>query len=360
MVDGDQIEAFPCQVKIQVPHRISGFFQMQDPDKSPNIILPLKIGSRGGGPALTAYGITLIRNEATIKDQMNSNTNFPEQNSDFSSINFPFAKLTANSSSSQEKCLYFRIMINQQDYSHRAVTSITVLKLMLSFLPPTARISIIHKFDLPLGAGYGSSGAGALGIALGLNELFQLGLTPLEAAQYAHIAEVQNHTGLGTVAGQFIGGLALVLEPGYPFQMQKILVPDNIYVGLASWGPISTKYILTDPSYKRLIFEKGRQAMEQMHKEWSLENYMKVCRDFLQNTQLLEKLHLPIIANVINELNQATQLGASLNQLGKSVFCFCTTEEKEDVAAIMGKYHPSFGPKFVQVSEMGYAVLHSE
>ncbi|MCF2139054.1 MAG: hypothetical protein K9W44_03255 [Candidatus Lokiarchaeota archaeon] len=357
MVDETQAGSLPHQVKIQVPHRISGFFQMQDPDKSHEITSPLDIGSRGGGPALTAYGTTLIINDRKYQDQENPHTDYSAKRPNISVKDVPYARLPPESSNSQRENLQYRIIINQQDCTYNASTSITVLELMQSFLPPNSRISIIHNFDLPLGAGYGSSGAGALGIALGLNELFQLGLTPLEAAQYAHIAEVQNHTGLGTVAGQFTGGLALVLEPGYPFRMHEIEVPENISIGLASWGAISTKHILTDPEYKHLIFEKGQQAMTQMQKEWSLENYMKVCQDFVINTHLLEKLHLSEIAKVIEELNQVTQLGASLNQLGKSVFCFCTKDEREIVTSIMEKYRPSFGPKFVQVAKEGYNLI---
>ena len=48
------------QVEVWVPHRISGFFQMMDPTLSREPLDPINIGSRGGGPALNAYGKTHI------------------------------------------------------------------------------------------------------------------------------------------------------------------------------------------------------------------------------------------------------------------------------------------------------------
>lgn len=325
-------------IKVLVPHRISGFFQMQDPDKSNEVISPLNIGSRGGGPALTAYGETLIEAESV------------------SSKPVPQKTETGENSHSHSSDLQYRIFINRQDRTHTAWTSLSVLQLMNHLLPPNQRITIHHEFELPSGAGYGSSGAGALGIALGLNDLFNLGLSPLEAAQYAHIAEVQNHTGLGTVAGQFAGGLSIVLKPGYPFITKKIPVPSNFSLVLASWGAISTKEVLTDPIYKRLIFEKGKVAMAEMEQDWSVENYMRVCRNFLTNTQMLQKFQLPVLSEVITELNQATELGASLNQLGKSVFCFCSDEERDEVVSIIKRYQPTFGPKFVKVADEGFEI----
>ena len=117
---------------------------------------------------------------------------------------------------------------------------------MESHLPSVYSIIICHSFELPQGSGYGSSGAGALGITFGLNKLFALDLSPELLGKYAHVAEVMNHTGLGTVGGQFVGGLSISMKPGFPFAMHKIKIPDNIHIVVGSFGPISTKKILTD------------------------------------------------------------------------------------------------------------------
>jgi len=76
-------------------------------------------------------------------------------------------------------------------------------------------IIIKHSINVPIGAGFGTSGAAALSLALALNEVFDLGMSKIEAAQLAHIAEVECKTGLGTVAAETFGGLEIRVKPGW-------------------------------------------------------------------------------------------------------------------------------------------------
>jgi len=311
------------KVEVWVPHRISGFFQMMDPNEKNKQIDLTKIGSRGGGPALTAFGKTKITNLQTNENKENN----PKKN--------------------------FKVFINGKDNTSKAQTSCSVVNQMAHLLPKNVNLLIDHYFDLPLGAGFGSSGAGALGIAYGLNALFQLDLTPLEAAKFAHIADVENNTGLGTVGGQFAGGLSIMTDPGYPFQYKKIQIPENIEIVLGSWGTINTKNILTNPNYKRLIHQVGKKAMDKMNEEFSLENYMKVCKFFVEKTDFLELLKLPILKNLIESLEKLQIIGASMSQLGKSVFCVCDKQISPQVVNVFNQFNPTFGTKIVNICNHG-------
>ena len=295
------------QVEVWVPHRISGFFQMMDPSLPRDQMDPTMIGSRGGGPALTAYGKTHI-------SLLSSDSNDPSN--------------------------AFRIFINDIEKTGDAPTSRTVIDLMQYLLPPNVQFQVNHQFDLPLGAGYGSSGAGALGIALGLNRLFGLGLAELEAAKYAHMADVINHTGLGTVGGQFVGGLSILLEPGYPFQMQQVEVPKDTVVVVGSFGEISTRQILTDLEYRQLIHSVGKEAMIQMRKSYTLENFVKVCDRFLDHTQLIQRLRLSKVEQLLHILRNQPILGAGMNMLGESVYCFCHQKYASTIHSIFDQFQP--------------------
>ena len=237
------------QIEVWIPHRISGFFQMMNPETTKKIKNPLKIGSRGGGPALEVYGKTKIY------------------------VNFN------NTKTNNTKKINHNIYINEKNKTSLANTSETVINYMKPFilkeLQGFCKLDIFHSFELPIGAGYGSSGAGALGIALGLNKLFKLGFSDFEAAKFAHIAEVENHTGLGTVGGQFIGGFTISMEPGYPFQMKKIPIPSYLRIIIASFGAISTKSILTEQNYKKLIYKIGKKYMKRMKTDFSIKNFME-------------------------------------------------------------------------------------
>src|SRR5438445_13101573 len=52
-------------------------------------------------------------------------------------------------------------------------------------------IQISHESGVPSVLGYGTSGAGALGLSLALNEAMGLSLSRPEAAQLAHLCEVE-------------------------------------------------------------------------------------------------------------------------------------------------------------------------
>ena len=77
-------------------------------------------------------------------------------------------------------------------------------------------VRVKTELSMPFGAGFGASGAGALGCAYALNSYFDLGLTANQAAAVAHEAEVTNRTGLGDVIAQNAGGLVVRLQPGAP------------------------------------------------------------------------------------------------------------------------------------------------
>jgi pantoate kinase len=88
---------------------------------------------------------------------------------------------------------------------------------------PTVRYVIDHLIDtgvsvnitspLPLGSGFGLSGASALATAYALNNLFKLRKTKKQLAILAHMAEVVNQTGLGDVVNQYFGGFLLKTKP---------------------------------------------------------------------------------------------------------------------------------------------------
>src|SRR5207245_7850901 len=55
----------------------------------------------------------------------------------------------------------------------------------------TFSVKVGHSSDLPVGCGYGTSGAGALSLAFATNEILGQPVKRLEAAQIAHVAEVE-------------------------------------------------------------------------------------------------------------------------------------------------------------------------
>ena len=96
---------------------------------------------------------------------------------------------------------------------------------------------------LPLGCGFGLSGAAALATAYALNELLQTHKDAEALAMIAHVAEVENRTGLGDVCSQYHGGCLVKLKEGAPLVADRLpIVEQPIYYRY--FGPIQTSEVL--------------------------------------------------------------------------------------------------------------------
>ena len=96
---------------------------------------------------------------------------------------------------------------------------------------------------LPLGCGFGLSGAAALATAYALNERLILHKDTEKLAMTAHIAEVENRTGLGDVCSQYHGGYLVKLKEGAPLTADRLPIAEQpIYYRY--FGPIQTSEVL--------------------------------------------------------------------------------------------------------------------
>ena len=96
---------------------------------------------------------------------------------------------------------------------------------------------------LPLGCGFGLSGAAALATTYALNERLSLRKDTEELAMIAHVAEVENRTGLGDVCSQYHGGCLVKLKEGSPLTADRLPITEQpIYYRY--FGPIQTSEVL--------------------------------------------------------------------------------------------------------------------
>lgn len=296
-------------ITVLVPHRISGFFQIIESGGGIPVDDVSKVGSRGGGPSLTAYGRTTIE----ILDIL--------------------------ASEEPSEC---KIFINNKQCTSSAKTTFYVFSNIISLSDQPVKVNISHDFDLPIGSGYGASGCGAIGAAFGLNYLLNLGLTYNNAGRIAHIGEVMNKTGLGTVGGQLTGGLSITTRAGFPFELDRILVPSNLKIICGSFGPIPTESIIAHPNYKERIKSAGAWAMEEFLKKPVFQRFIDISRKFVDKVGLLETNGMEQTKELINSLNklEGKIYGASMNQLGRSVYCFCEPDEENKVLEVFKSHNP--------------------
>lgn len=148
---------------------------------------------------------------------------------------------------------------------NNAFTSQYVLRRMMERLHRTCRVTVDHYIDLPIGAGFGTSGAGALSLSLALNDALGLGLSKIGAAKIAHEAEVACMTGLGTVAAELHGGLEIREVAGAPGlgSVSSIHAPRDLIIMSLVYGGIPTHHMLAD----RFLHIKVKQITKPLLRE---------------------------------------------------------------------------------------------
>ena len=154
-------------------------------------------------------------------------------------------------------------------------------------------LSVDIRTKLPLSSGFGLSGASAFAACMATNALLGSGKSKFELASIAHVAEVENLTGLGDVCAQHIGGCLVKVAQGNPLDAVRIpLAPQPVY--WRYFGAISTKEVLADDSSHSRINAAADAALETIAKLMQgdqsglLNQLMDVALGFATSSGLLQ------------------------------------------------------------------------
>ena len=188
-------------------------------------------------------------------------------------------------------------------------------------VPPVAdvcnRLGVDAAIDattsLPLGAGFGVSGALALGTALASNAVFDCGKTENELITLAHCAEVEAGTGLGDVVAQARGGLPIRIDPGSPSHGRLDGLPARPQMEYLTFGEVSTEAVLSGDTDQ--LTRAGESALSQLLEWPTLDRFMSLSREFAADAELLTDE----VADAIEAVDDAGG-DAAMAMLGNTVF----------------------------------------
>lgn len=183
------------------------------------------------------------------------------------------------------------------------------------------KVTVRVRSGLPLGCGFGLSGASALAAAYAVNRLLKLKKTRKELAVIAHTAEVENRTGLGDVVNQYYGGFCLKLKPSSRFIIKRIPI-NNADVYCRHFSAISTKSVITSQKLRGSINKAASVALAKIRDEIKTGKRIKfgeiirISREFAENSGLLkDKATMQSIADI-----EKNNCSASMIMLGNAVF----------------------------------------
>lgn len=185
----------------------------------------------------------------------------------------------------------------------------------------TARnILITINTKLPLGCGFGISGAAALATAYALNKLLDLKKTKKELAIIAHTAEVKNKTGLGDVASQFFGGVIFKKKPSSHFSVIKIpLKEKTVYCRVFS--PLSTKNVLINSKLLVHLERAAKESLGEIANELNEKNVLTLPKILSISKKFAEASGLLKEKDVIQVIEEVEKKGgnATMIMLGNAV-----------------------------------------
>ena len=219
-----------------------------------------------------------------------------------------------------------------------AKTTETVVKRLLEKTENKHDVTIRHDVDVPVGAGFGSSAAGALTATMSLAQALDLNLTFNDLGKIAHVAEVQCKTGLGTVGPLMLGGCILTIEPGAPgiASIDRLLIPSGYVIVAGVFGPTPTKNVLSSVDNRRIVNKWGKVTLEKILSEPSLENFLTYCLEFAEKTRFMT----PRLRCLAKLGIDAGAIGVAQNMVGEAVHAVATPEKATRVAEAFKRVLP--------------------
>jgi len=134
--------------------------------------------------------------------------------------------------------------------------------------------------DVPIGCGFGASGAATLATALAANERFDLGHDRDALVEMSHRAEVEAGTGLGDVFIQNRGGLVWDVGKGLERTTRTARIEYK------SFGGITTAAVLGDEGTMERVRHAGREALSALAPDGPIPNLLSASWQFAQDTGL--------------------------------------------------------------------------
>ncbi len=283
------------------PAGISSFFEICDRDTSGVLIRdPERIGARGGGFVINKGVLTKV-----------------------------------DIVEAKEKRV--QVFINGKS-SPEAETTKTVVEILLEKVDGAYDVKVSHRVEVPIGAGFGSSAAGALGTALALSKALSIDMTYNQMGRIAHVAEVKCRTGLGTVGPLMLGGCIVTVEPGAPGYalIDRIPVSSDHRILVGFCRPLPTKEVLSSPEKRRVINEWGRRTVDKILADPSLENFMRASKEFAMQIGFMSDR----VRGLILAAEKAGAIGAAQNMVGEAVHALVTVDKAEKVVEAFERLLP--------------------
>jgi pantoate kinase len=170
---------------------------------------------------------------------------------------------------------------------------------------------------------------------MALNKWYGEPFSNEEAAQFAHRGEVECKTGLGTVIGEYYGGVEIRTRTGAPGigKVTQIPYPNDLQAVFAVRGPYSTSTALSSPAVRDAVNLHGKNALDGLQRDPSVSNFLRYSRQFAEGTGLFT----PWITDILEVLDAHHSIGSML-MFGEGVFTLAPADKAAEIEAELRSY----------------------
>lgn len=178
-------------------------------------------------------------------------------------------------------------------------------------------LDVRHTIQVPIGTGFGTSAAAAMGLALGFSKLIDRPMSLVEAGFETHLVELKCRTGLNSEIGLLGGGIVIVRKEGAPGvgQIDLIPVPDDLSLVCVVQGPYYTPKALAHPRRLGRIEQKGDHFLKMILRKPTLDNFMFQAHRFALETGLADRY----VQRMLTAAQSLDVIGVAQNMLGRAI-----------------------------------------
>jgi pantoate kinase len=232
-----------------------------------------------------------------------------------------------------------------------AKTTYKVIELIKQRYHINENIRIVHRIEVPIGCGFGTSGSGSLGAVFAIADLFKIKDDYYKLASIAHEAEILALTGLGTVSGlaSFKGAAGLITKEGAPgiCEIKELEVKDDYLFVSVVFAPIPKDSIILSEEKKVILDRVAENLLRKIEEEGTAEALLKYSRIFAEKSGFLDDF----LRSVIEKFIKLGFVDAAQNMIGKAVHGLINKEKFEEIKE---KFYELFGSYDIVISELQY------
>jgi pantoate kinase len=199
---------------------------------------------------------------------------------------------------------------------------------------PKGTLVLEQSMGVPVGCGFGASAAAAISGVYAAAAAVGLMLAKRVLACYAHVADIVEQTGLGTVSVTYdrtgVGAITHAGAPGVS-KFLNVEYPRGTRIVTASLAPFKKSEAISEPKTVKIINDLGDRALRRVMKSPTLETLASEGELFSERLGLMT----PEVRDLAKLAKAAGASHASQNMIGHAVHALTTAARAEAIAAAL-------------------------